>query len=27
MPGWWVVDFQIEAGGQQDQVRFNLLLD
>jgi hypothetical protein len=27
MPGWWVVDFQIEAGGQQDQVRFNLPLD
>jgi hypothetical protein len=27
MPGWWVVDFQIEADGQQDQVRFNLLLD
>jgi hypothetical protein len=27
MPGWWVVDFQMEAGGQQDQVRFNLLLD
>ena len=27
MPGWWVVDFQIEAGDQQDQVRFNLLLD
>ena len=26
MPGWWVVDFQIEAGGKQDQVRFNLLL-
>jgi hypothetical protein len=26
MPGWWVVDFQIQANGQQDQVRFNLLL-
>lgn len=26
MPGWWVMDFVITAGGQTDQVRFNMLL-
>lgn len=26
MPGWWVMDFNITAGGKTDQVRFNLLL-
>jgi len=26
MSGWWVVDFQIDAGGQRDVVRFNLVL-
>jgi hypothetical protein len=26
MPGWWVVDFDIDASGQSDRVRFNLLL-
>jgi hypothetical protein len=26
MPGWWVVDFHIDADGQSDKVRFNLLL-
>lgn len=26
MPGWWVVDYTITAGGQTDTVRFNLLL-
>ena len=27
MPGWWIVEFEIEAGGQKDQVTFNLLLN
>jgi hypothetical protein len=27
MPGWWVVDFEIEAAGRRDVVRFNLVLD
>lgn len=27
MGGWWVVDFVIEAGGQQDKVSFNLMLE
>ena len=27
MPGWWVVDFQINAAGRRDIVRFNLVLD
>lgn len=27
MPGWWVMDFEIQAGGQTDTVRFNLLLE
>ncbi|NTU83210.1 MAG: FixH family protein [Chloroflexales bacterium] len=27
MPGWWVVDYTITAGGQTDTVRFNLLLN
>jgi hypothetical protein len=27
MTGWWVVDFQIDAAGQRDTVRFNLLLN
>lgn len=26
MGGWWVVDFTIQADGQSDTVRFNLLL-
>lgn len=26
MGGWWVVDFNVTAGGITDQVRFNLLL-
>ena len=26
MPGWWVVDFQIDAAGRRDVVRFNLVL-
>lgn len=26
MPGWWVVDYTITAGGQTDTVRFNLML-
>jgi hypothetical protein len=26
MPGWWVVDITVEAGGTRDTVRFNLLL-
>lgn len=26
MPGWWVVDVTVEAGGTRDTVRFNLLL-
>lgn len=26
MTGWWVVDFDIDAAGQSDQVRFNLML-
>jgi len=26
MAGWWVVDFELKAGGTTDQVRFNLLL-
>jgi hypothetical protein len=26
MPGWWVVDFRIDAVGQRDVVRFNLAL-
>jgi hypothetical protein len=26
MPGWWVMDFVVNAEGQTDQVRFNLLL-
>ena len=26
MPGWWVVDFQIDAAGGRDVVRFNLVL-
>jgi hypothetical protein len=27
MPGWWVVEFDITAGGQTDHVEFNLLLE
>jgi hypothetical protein len=27
MPGWWVVDYTINVGGQSDTVRFNLLLN
>lgn len=27
MPGWWIVEFDIAAGGQSDHVTFNLLLD
>ena len=27
MPGWWVMDFTISAGGQTDTVRFDLLLN
>ena len=27
MPGWWVMDFTIEADGQTDTVRFDLLLN
>ena len=27
MPGWWVVDYTITAGGSTDSVRFNLLLN
>jgi YtkA-like len=27
MPGWWVVEFDIAAGGQTDRVAFNLLLE
>jgi len=26
MPGWWVVDFQVDAAGARDIVRFNLVL-
>ncbi len=26
MPGWWVVDYTVTAGGQTDSVRFNLML-
>jgi hypothetical protein len=26
MPGWWVMDFEIQAGGKTDTVRFNLML-
>jgi hypothetical protein len=26
MSGWWVVDYQIDAAGQHDVVRFNLVL-
>jgi hypothetical protein len=26
MTGWWVVDFDVSAGGQRDRVSFNLLL-
>lgn len=26
MAGWWVVDFDINAGGTTDRVRFNLML-
>jgi uncharacterized lipoprotein YmbA len=26
MPGWWVINFHIKAGDQQDRVTFNLLL-
>lgn len=27
MPGWWVMDFEIQAGGKTDKVRFNLMLE
>lgn len=27
MPGWWIVEFDIEAGGQNDHVTFNLMLE
>lgn len=27
MGGWWVVDFNVTAGGMTDQARFNLLLE
>jgi hypothetical protein len=27
MPGWWTVTVQVAAGGQQDTVTFNLVLD
>lgn len=27
MPGWWVMDFTIDAGDQTDTVRFDLLLN
>ena len=27
MGGWWVVEFMIGAGGEQDKVSFNLLLE
>jgi hypothetical protein len=27
MGGWWVVDFVIDANGQQDKVSFNLMLE
>ena len=26
MPGWWVMDFEIQAGENTDTVRFNLML-
>ena len=26
MPGWWVVDFQVDAAGPRDSVRFDLVL-
>jgi hypothetical protein len=26
MPGWWIVEFDITAGGQTDHVTFNLML-
>jgi hypothetical protein len=26
MGGWWVVDFTIDAHGQRDSVRFNMIL-
>jgi hypothetical protein len=26
MGGWWVVDFTIEAAGQRDTARFNMIL-
>ena len=27
MGGWWVVDFTIDAAGQRDTVRFNMILE
>jgi hypothetical protein len=27
MPGWWVMDFTIDANGQTDTVRFDMLLN
>lgn len=27
MPGWWTVTVQVDAGGQQDSVTFNLILN
>lgn len=26
MPGWWVLSFEVTAGGQKDKVTFNLVL-
>ncbi len=26
MGGWWVVDFDVSAGGKTDRVSFNLVL-
>ena len=26
MPGWWVVDFEVDAAGSRDIARFNLVL-
>lgn len=26
MPGWWVVDFEVDAAGSRDIVRFDLML-
>jgi hypothetical protein len=27
MPGWWIVEFDVQAGGETDHVTFNLMLE